>query len=136
VRSCAHEHKKRRPSTEDVDGPTHPSALRVDYGPATSTRERLVIPATTACAPVVAPVAPAWREDRALNTAQSDVAGTLAVLERALALAEPQGYVRMFVDEGAPMVESLRQAQARGSAPAYVALLLAACSTALAGGGQ
>jgi hypothetical protein len=33
------------------------------------------------------------------------------------------------VDEGAPMAELLRQAQARGRAPAYVALLRAACRT-------
>ena len=30
-------------------------------------------------------------------------------LERALTLAEPEGYIRTFVDEGAPMVELLRQ---------------------------
>jgi LuxR family maltose regulon positive regulatory protein len=30
-------------------------------------------------------------------------------LERALSLAEPEGYIRTFVDEGAPMVELLRQ---------------------------
>ncbi len=51
-------------------------------------------------------------------------------------LAEPEGYHRLFVDEGAPMVELLRRAQARGSAPAYVALLLAACGTRVAGGAE
>jgi LuxR family maltose regulon positive regulatory protein len=71
----------------------------------------------------------------ALQT-QGDLAGALAALERALTLAEPEGYVRLFADEGAPMIDLLRRAQARGSAPAYVALLLAACSTPVAGGAQ
>jgi LuxR family transcriptional regulator, maltose regulon positive regulatory protein len=35
--------------------------------------------------------------------AQGDIATALASLARALALAEPEGYVRVFVDEGAPM---------------------------------
>ena len=56
--------------------------------------------------------------------------------ERALALSEPEGYVRLFADEGAPMIDLLRRAQARGSAPTYVALLLAACSARVAGGAQ
>jgi ATP/maltotriose-dependent transcriptional regulator MalT/predicted ATPase len=34
-------------------------------------------------------------------------------LEQALVLAEPQGYVRLFVDEGAPMLSLLRQVAAR-----------------------
>jgi len=36
-----------------------------------------------------------------------DVAGALVPLERALRLAEPEGYVRVFVGEGAPMAELL-----------------------------
>jgi LuxR family maltose regulon positive regulatory protein len=50
----------------------------------------------------------------------------LAVLQRALTQAEPEGYIRLFVDEGMPMLRLLRQAQARGVAPEYVAMLLAA----------
>ncbi len=50
----------------------------------------------------------------------------LATLERALTLAAPEGYIRLFVDEGVPMRELLRQAGARGIAPSYVAALLAA----------
>jgi LuxR family maltose regulon positive regulatory protein len=48
----------------------------------------------------------------------------LATLRRALASAEPEGYVRLFVDEGAPMAGLLRQASARGIAPDYVRKLL------------
>ena len=34
-----------------------------------------------------------------------------ADLERALALAEPEGYVRIFLDEGLPMMQLLRELQ-------------------------
>jgi LuxR family maltose regulon positive regulatory protein len=50
----------------------------------------------------------------------------LSALGRALSLAEPEGYVRTFVDEGEPMVELLRRALTQGIAPNYVAQLLAA----------
>ena len=50
----------------------------------------------------------------------------LRVLERALRLAEPEGYVRIFVEAGAPMADLLRRAAARGITPAYAAQLLAA----------
>jgi len=50
----------------------------------------------------------------------------LAALKRALLLAEPEGYVRTFVDEGPPLDVLLRKAAARGIAPAYVSTLLAA----------
>jgi LuxR family transcriptional regulator, maltose regulon positive regulatory protein len=35
--------------------------------------------------------------------AQGDAIGALTTLERALTLAAPEGYIRLFVDEGAPM---------------------------------
>jgi len=50
----------------------------------------------------------------------------LATLERALSLAEPEGYVRAFVGAGAPMDELLRQAAVRGIRLDYVRKLLAA----------
>jgi LuxR family maltose regulon positive regulatory protein len=40
--------------------------------------------------------------------AQGDLSHALAALERALALAEPEGYVRIFVDEGEAMRSLLR----------------------------
>jgi LuxR family maltose regulon positive regulatory protein len=58
--------------------------------------------------------------------AQGNRTGALSTLERALMLAEPEGYVRLFVDEGTPMRLLLRDAQARGIVPEYVATLLAA----------
>ncbi len=51
----------------------------------------------------------------------------LAALERALVLGEQGGYIRLFVDEGEPMVALLRQANARGIAPDFVTTLLSAC---------
>jgi LuxR family maltose regulon positive regulatory protein len=58
--------------------------------------------------------------------AQGNRTSALSTLERALLLAAPEGYIRLFVDEGAPMLALLRQAQARSSVPGYVATLLSA----------
>ena len=56
---------------------------------------------------------------------QSDLAEALAALVRALVLAEPEGFIRLFLDEGAPMVALLRQARKHTIAPGgYVATLL------------
>jgi len=41
------------------------------------------------------------------HEAQGNISQALAPLERALTLAEPEGYVRIFVDEGEPMAELL-----------------------------
>jgi LuxR family transcriptional regulator, maltose regulon positive regulatory protein len=41
-------------------------------------------------------------------------------------LAEPEGYIRIFVDEGQPMASLLRAAAKQGIAPGYVRRLLAA----------
>jgi len=50
----------------------------------------------------------------------------LEPLGRALTTAEPEGYVRTFVAEGAPMSEMLAIAAGRGIAPDYVRRLLRA----------
>ncbi len=42
----------------------------------------------------------------------------VAALDTALSLAEPEGYVRLFADEGAPLASLLRQAVAQGNAEA------------------
>jgi LuxR family maltose regulon positive regulatory protein len=63
---------------------------------------------------------------RALTHARGDVTSALAALERALALAEPEGYVRVFAGEGAAMASLLRVAEKQGIAPSYVHRLLAA----------
>lgn len=64
--------------------------------------------------------------------AGGDVSVALASLHRALILAEPEGYFRIFVDEGPPMASLLRAvskqsaASKQGIAPRYVQRLLAA----------
>jgi LuxR family maltose regulon positive regulatory protein len=58
--------------------------------------------------------------------AQGDALQATTLLRRALSLAEPAGYVRTFIDEGAPMGELLRQMAARGTRLDYVSKLLAA----------
>ena len=56
--------------------------------------------------------------------ARDDVAGATAALERALALAEPEGYVRVFLDEGPSMAALLRTCAKDRSAPGYARRLL------------
>ncbi len=60
---------------------------------------------------------------------QGDIPAALVPLQRALALAEPEGYVRIFVDEGPPMARLLEAAVKRGIAPAYARRLLTAFGT-------
>jgi len=60
------------------------------------------------------------------HAAQGDIPLALVSLERALMQAEPEGYVRLFVDEGAPMAHLLSEAAARGIMPNYIGRLLAA----------
>ncbi len=59
------------------------------------------------------------------HEAQGESPPALQPLERALTLAEPEGYVRIFVDEGRPMAQLLSEAAAHGSMPDYTARLLA-----------
>ena len=58
--------------------------------------------------------------------AQGDTDPAITTLEDALTLAEPGGFIRIFVDEGPPMARLLYEAGVRGIAPAYVHRLLAA----------
>src|SRR5262249_37196389 len=60
------------------------------------------------------------------HAATGDAAEALNCLARALELAAPEGYIRLFADLGAPMASLLRQARARGIMPGYVEKLLAA----------
>jgi LuxR family maltose regulon positive regulatory protein len=47
-------------------------------------------------------------------------------LEKAFSIAEPEGFIRIFVDEGPPMSRLLYEAFSRGIAPNYVRRILAA----------
>lgn len=57
--------------------------------------------------------------------ARSKHSMALKSLERALMLAQPEAFMRVFLDEGEPMAELLRRAGSQGIAPKYVAKLLA-----------
>jgi LuxR family maltose regulon positive regulatory protein len=57
-----------------------------------------------------------------------DIPAALSCLERAVTLAEPEGYVRVFVDEGPPMASLLRVAAKQQAAGNYVRQLLAAAT--------
>jgi len=48
----------------------------------------------------------------------------IQLLTETLALAEPGGFIRIFIDEGSPMAELLSEAVARGVMPEYVSRLL------------
>jgi LuxR family maltose regulon positive regulatory protein len=58
--------------------------------------------------------------------AQGDLPAALLPLQRALELAEPEGYIRMFLDEGSSMMQLLREASERKIMPDYTDKLLAA----------
>jgi LuxR family maltose regulon positive regulatory protein len=63
-----------------------------------------------------------------LLQAQGQLPRALSALQEALALAQPQGYVRLFVDEGAPMASLLAHLQARPQGGSgYCEMLLTAC---------
>jgi LuxR family maltose regulon positive regulatory protein len=66
--------------------------------------------------------------------AQGNRLGALSTLERVLVLAEPEGYIRLFLDEGVPMVTLLRQAYAHDIVSAYVTTLLQASGEPIAAG--
>jgi LuxR family maltose regulon positive regulatory protein len=68
---------------------------------------------------------------RALSAADlarhADDAQALRELANALVLAEPEGFVRTFVDEGAAMAATLRKARSQGVCSRYATNLLRAC---------
>ncbi len=57
---------------------------------------------------------------------RGDLERGLSLLEQALHIPQQGGYIRLFIDEGQPMVELLRRAASRGIRPNYVSRLLAA----------
>jgi LuxR family maltose regulon positive regulatory protein len=61
--------------------------------------------------------------------AQGDMSAALACLGRAVTLAEPEGYVRIFADEGPAIVPLLRAVAKQGTRQNYARRLLAAVGT-------
>ncbi|MEM7128838.1 MAG: LuxR C-terminal-related transcriptional regulator [Chloroflexota bacterium] len=64
------------------------------------------------------------------HEARDDMPSALVPLERALLLAEPEGYVRIFADEGPPMARLLYEALSDGIETAYIRRLLTALPVA------
>ncbi|MFC1878768.1 LuxR C-terminal-related transcriptional regulator [Chloroflexota bacterium] len=60
------------------------------------------------------------------HDAQGNFISALVFLDRALTLAAPQGYQRLFVDEGPPMARLLYKALSQGISLDYIQRLLAA----------
>jgi LuxR family maltose regulon positive regulatory protein len=63
------------------------------------------------------------------HQAHRDIEGAVQTLDDALAMAEPGGFVRLFLDEGPPMIRLLAEASTRGIRPNYSGRLLAAFAT-------
>jgi len=62
--------------------------------------------------------------------AKKDMVHALATLERAISLAQPEGYVRVFLDEGEPMAKLLYQAKSHRIEVGYATELLSAMGQA------
>jgi LuxR family maltose regulon positive regulatory protein len=62
------------------------------------------------------------------DQARGDMSAALAALEEALTLGQPEGYVRVFLDEGPPMTALLRAAEKQGRAREYARHVLASAS--------
>ena len=60
------------------------------------------------------------------HEAQNNISAALSPLTKALTLARPESYVRIFVDEGLPMLKLLSETAVRGIMPSYCEKLLAA----------
>jgi LuxR family maltose regulon positive regulatory protein len=56
--------------------------------------------------------------------AQGNLDQALSCLERALVLAEPQGFIRIFLDNGSPVIHLLKEAARRNIAADYAVKLL------------
>jgi LuxR family transcriptional regulator, maltose regulon positive regulatory protein len=63
------------------------------------------------------------------HQAGGEVPAALAVLTRAVRLAQPEGYVRLFAEEGPPMAALLKALTRRTSAPGYLRRLLVATTS-------
>ena len=66
-------------------------------------------------------------------TCQEKTESAVSYLKRALVLAEPEGYVRVFIDAGEPIAQLLSQLAVSGFMPDYVGRLLASFSSLFSG---
>ncbi len=85
----------------------------------------------------------AWLDDRLralvlqalAHRAAADTGEAVSLLGEAMEIGEPEGFVRLFVDEGPPMARLLREAAAAGLHREYCLRLLGAFSTDATGAG-
>lgn len=63
------------------------------------------------------------------HEAGRDAPAALAALHRAVTLAQPEGYIRLFADEGTPMAALLKALSKHPDAPTHVRRLLAPTTT-------
>ncbi|ESA35844.1 transcriptional regulator [Leptolyngbya sp. Heron Island J] len=61
-----------------------------------------------------------------INEAHNNISSAVQFLERAFTLAETEGYLRIFINEGQPMARLLYEVLARNISPNYVQRVLAA----------
>jgi LuxR family maltose regulon positive regulatory protein len=59
------------------------------------------------------------------HQALGELTPALVAIEQALALAEPEGYIRVFADEGPPVADLLRQVRTHGSGTDCIGAILA-----------
>jgi LuxR family maltose regulon positive regulatory protein len=64
-----------------------------------------------------------------LSSAEGDEPAALTALQQAITLAEPGGFIRLFVDLGPSIARLLDQLRDQGVAPVYIARILAAFET-------
>jgi LuxR family maltose regulon positive regulatory protein len=62
------------------------------------------------------------------HQARADAPAALGALRRAVTLAQPEGYVRVFTDEAPPMAALLKALKKQSAAPGYVRRLLASAT--------
>jgi LuxR family maltose regulon positive regulatory protein len=65
----------------------------------------------------------------AAHEASGESGAALAALHRAVTLAQPDGFVRLFIDEGLPITALLKALRKQPAAPAYVHHLIASTAT-------
>lgn len=70
------------------------------------------------------------------HQALGDLPAALPPLQGALSLAESEGFIRVFLDEGADMMQLLREAAAHGILPDYTGMLLSAFEATKQGMGK
>ena len=61
--------------------------------------------------------------------AQDDIPSALISLHHALTLAKPEGYIRIFINEGIPLAQLLSEAASQGIIPDYINKLLVIIET-------